>query len=66
MINLHDNYWIPSEGYAYLTNGEVVSDGIYLGRGASIEDWWDTNDEEVNTSTEDKAAAYDILTGGAQ
>ena len=65
MINVHDNYWIPSEGFEYITNGEVVTDSIYLGRGADISAWWDTNDAEV-PSVEDKASAYDILTGGTE
>lgn len=65
MINLHDNYWVPSEGYLYLTNGEITSDQLYLGRGADINDWWDTNDFE-GFEMEDKAEAYDILIGGAQ
>lgn len=65
MINVHDNYWIPSEGYTYLTNGEVMSEGIYLGKGADINDWWDTNDP-MPPDVSDKAEAYDILIGGAQ
>ena len=45
MINVHGNYWIPSEGYKYITNGTSWSDGIYLGRLDSIDNWHDTNDE---------------------
>ena len=45
MINVHDNYWIPSDGYKYLSNGETWTDSIYLGAGADISTWHDTNDE---------------------
>ena len=45
MINVENNYWIPSEGYKYITNGEVYSEGIYLGINDSPENWHDTNDE---------------------
>lgn len=65
MINVHDNYWIPSEGFEYITNGEVVTDSLYLGRGADIGAWWDTNESEILTD-EDKAEAYDILLGGTE
>ena len=67
MINIHDNYWIPSDGYKYITNGEVYTDSIYLGARDSIDSWRDTNDEppepEDEPSIEDKAEAYDILMG---
>ena len=67
MINPYDNYWIPGDGFKHLTNGEVYSDGIYLGKADSIENWHDTNDEppdpEEEPTVEDKAEAYDILTG---
>lgn len=62
MINLHDNFWIPSDGYEYITNGEVVTDSIYLGRGANIEDWWDTNDP-TPPDINDMAEAFNILVG---
>ena len=69
MINPHDNYWIPSDGYKYLSNGTVWSEGIYLGKADSISNWHDTNDEplppEEGATVEDKAEAYDILVGGA-
>lgn len=67
MINPHDNFWIPGEGYKYLSNGTVWSDGIYLGKADSINNWHDTNDEppapEDEPTIEDKAEAYDILMG---
>lgn len=69
MINPHDNYWIPSDGYKYITNGSAYSEGVYLGKNDRPENWHDTNDEppepEEEPSVEDKAEAYDILTGGA-
>lgn len=45
MINVHDNYWEPSPGYKYLSNGDVYSTGIYLGKFDSPDNWHDTNDE---------------------
>ena len=69
MVNLHDNYWVPSDGYKYLTNGEVYTDSIYLGKGQNINVWHDTNGEppepEDESTVEAKAEAYDILLGGA-
>lgn len=65
MINVHDNYWIPSDGFNYLTDGSSISDQMYLGAGADINDWWDTNDPAI-PGAEDKAEAYDILIGGTE
>lgn len=45
MINTHDNVWIPSPEFKYLSNGEVWTDSIVLGRTDSIGRWHDTNDE---------------------
>lgn len=45
MINVKDNIWIPSEGYKYLTNVEVWSERIILGKNDSINNWHDTNEE---------------------
>lgn len=64
MINLRDNYWIPSEGYKYVTNGEVFSNGIYLGINDSHENWHDTNDEpEIEANAEE---LLNIILGGAE
>lgn len=64
MINVHDNYWVPGDGYKYITNGEVYTDSIYLGSRDNIDNWHDTNDEPEDESiVEDKAEAYDILIG---
>lgn len=67
MINVQGNLWVPSDGYKYITNGEVYTDSIYLGARDSISNWRDTNDEppepEDEPSVEDKAEAYDILMG---
>lgn len=64
MINVRDNYWIPSEGYKYITNGEVFSDGVYLGIYDSPDNWHDTNDElEPEANTEE---ILDIILGGAE
>ncbi|MBR5342608.1 MAG: hypothetical protein IK149_01780 [Oscillospiraceae bacterium] len=65
MINLHDNYWIPGEGFKYITNGEVFSDGIYLGKNDSIDNWHDTNDEPPAPEEEiPDEEALSILLGG--
>ena len=45
MRNDYKNHWIPSPGYQYLSNGEVWTDGIFLGASDRIENWHDTNDE---------------------
>lgn len=45
MINIHDNIWIPGEGYKYISNGNVWATEITLGRSDSIENWYDTNDD---------------------
>ena len=66
MINVSGNHWIPGEGYRYITNGTVYSDGIFLGRSDDIANWHDTNDEPPEPdepSVEDKAEAFDIITG---
>ena len=61
------NKLIPSEGFAYVTNGEVYSTLVYLGVNDSAENWHDTNDEPPEPAeeptVEDKAEAYDILMG---
>lgn len=31
MINTHDNVWVPSDGYKYISNGSCYSDMIRLG-----------------------------------
>ena len=67
MRNIQGNLWVPSDGYKYITNGEVYTDSIYLGKNDSIDNWRDTNDEppepEDEPTVEDKAEAYDILMG---
>ena len=64
MINPYDNHWIPSEGYKYITNGTVWSDGIYLGRADDISNWHDTNEEPSEPDTDiDDSEALNILLG---
>lgn len=66
MTNPHDNFWIPSEGYKYISNGEIWTDSLYLGKGADISEWYDTNDEPPEPSPEnetDYATAVRILLG---
>ena len=59
MINPHDNYWIPSPGYTYLSNGEVWTDSIYLGASDRIDNWHDTNDEPPEPGEEATAEDYE-------
>lgn len=65
MINLSGNKWIPSEGYSYISNGEVWTDSIFLGKDDDIANWHDTNEEppapEEDISDEEALA---ILLGG--
>ena len=69
MINIEKNHWVPSEGYKYITNGEIYTDGIFLGRFDNISNWHDTNDEppeaieEPEITEADKASAFDIIMG---
>lgn len=67
MINVHDNYWIPGEGFKYLSNGVIFSEGIFLGTNDGISNWHDTNDEpptpveDDDATTEDYEAALQAL-----
>ena len=61
MINPHDNYYEPSPGYKYVTNGDVYSTGIYLGTADSIENWHDTNDEPPEPAPYDPTAGADYI-----
>lgn len=67
MINVKDNYWIPDEDYKYISNGEVWTDSIYLGKNDNIANWHDTNDEppipEEDISDDE---ALQIIMGGTQ
>lgn len=35
----------PDDNYKYVTNGEIYSTLVYLGKHDSIENWHDTNEE---------------------
>lgn len=65
MINVEGNKWIPSEGFNYISNGEVWTDSIILGATDSISNWHDTN-EEPPTPEDDvsDSEALSILLGG--
>ena len=64
---------IEADSGAYVTNGETYSEKVYLGKNASESSWrdasaeekaeWDARQEESILIIEDKAEAYDILTG---
>lgn len=58
------NEIIPDEGMT-LTNEEVYSKHVYLGKWDAQENWHEIPDENVPEpeTTEDKAEAYDILMG---
>ena len=45
MINDYGNHWIPGDGYKYISDGTIWTDGLFLGRTDSIDNWHDTNDE---------------------
>lgn len=45
MINTSNNCWVPSDGYKYITNGEVFTTSIFLGSKDNIANWGDTNEE---------------------
>lgn len=64
MINLHDNYWVPSEGYKYITNDIIYSNGIYLGTRDNINNWHDTNNEPLILEEISNDEALSILLGG--
>lgn len=60
MTNVHDNLWIPSDGFKYISNGDTWSTEIHLGKFDSIDNWHDTNEDppappepEEEATTED-------------
>lgn len=57
MINIHGNYWKPSDGYQYITNGEIYTDSIYLGVTDRIENWHDTNEQPPDEPDEETQEA---------
>lgn len=59
MQNIHDNVYIPDEGYRYITNGKCWSDRISLGRTDDIGNWHDTNDGPPAAVPEEEATAED-------
>lgn len=65
MINVEGNKWIPSEGFMYISNGEVWSDSILLGANDNIGNWHDTNDEPPAPDDDvSDSEALSILLGG--
>ena len=67
MRNPHGNYWVPDDGYKYISNGDAWTDSIYLGASDSIANWHDTNDEPTEPSDpaveDDYVEAAKILLG---
>ena len=67
MINPYGNYWKPSPGYSYISNGEIWTDSIYLGKTDKINNWHDTNEEPPEPEEDiSDAEALEILLGGAE
>ena len=65
-ITKKDNLTIlePDDGYKYITNGEIWSDLVYLGKSDSIENWHDTNEEppiEPESEPEEEATEEDYI-----
>ena len=58
----------PDEGFKYISNGEVWSELVFLGRTDSIGNWHDTNDGPPVPENDELTAeeALDIITGGAK
>lgn len=44
----------PSAGYSYLTNGDVWSQAVYLGKNDDISNWHDTNELPPNIESIDE------------
>ena len=68
LINDHDNHWIPSPGYAWVSDGETWTTDIYLGASDSIDRWHGTNEEPPEPVPEEEISdseALDIILGGA-
>lgn len=57
-------YWVPSDGYKYITDGKMWASMVKLPDDSLIARWHDTNDEpledESNVSNEE---ALGIITG---
>jgi hypothetical protein len=53
----------PSEGYKYITNGEIWTDFLYLGKNDKVENWHDTNEEppEEPEEPEEPATEQDYI-----
>lgn len=65
MKNISGNKWVPDDGYAYISNGAVWTDSIFLGAKDDIVKWHDTNEEPLEPEEEPTAEeVLDILLGG--
>lgn len=45
MRNVEKNIWEPSEGFKYISNGDIYASQIHLNKNDNISSWHDTNDE---------------------
>lgn len=67
LVNDFGNHWIPAPGYAWVSDGEIWTTGIYLGVHDSIERWHGTNDDPPEPVPEDEISdseALNIILGG--
>lgn len=55
------NHILPSEGYAYITNGTVWASEAYLGRSDSADNWHDTNEEPPSPEDEEEVDPEEVL-----
>lgn len=53
------NKLTPDEGFKYISNGEVWSELVFLGRTDSVDNWHDTNDEPPEPEDDEEAAVED-------
>lgn len=58
-MNIERNKLTPDEGFKYISNGEVWSELVFLGRTDSVDNWHDTNDEPPEPEDDEEATAED-------
>lgn len=57
-------YWRPSEGYAYITDGETWATAVKLPDDSLAARWHDTNDAPPEDEELSAEEALDLITGG--
>lgn len=58
MRNVEKNIWEPSEGFKYISNGDIYAAQIHLNKNDNISNWHDTNDEPPAPSDEATSEDY--------